>query len=83
MFAYLEDRERTLDGAWTDAGKRAIPAGTVVVPMDQPLSRLAFLLLEPRSDDGRTRWNALDEALERAEVYPILRTFEPVGGPTR
>ncbi len=76
-------RERTLEGTWTDADERTIPAGTVIVPMDQPLARLAFLLLEPRSDDGRTNWNALDGALERAEVYPILRTFEPVGELTR
>jgi hypothetical protein len=42
--------------------------------MDQPLARLAFLLLEPRSDDGLADWNVLDPALEGAEDYPILRT---------
>jgi hypothetical protein len=42
--------------------------------MDQPLARLAFLLLEPRSDDGFANWNVLDPALEAAEEYPILRT---------
>jgi hypothetical protein len=66
-------RERTLEGAWS-AVRRRVPAGTVVVPMDQPLARLAFLLLEPRSDDGLADWNVLDPALEGAEDYPILRT---------
>jgi hypothetical protein len=66
-------RQRTLEGAWSGV-RRRIPAGTFVVSMDQPLARLAFLLLEPRSDDGLTNWNVLDGKLEGAEVYPILRT---------
>ena len=53
--------------------RRTLPAGTVVVSVDQPLGRLAFMLLEPRSDDGLVNWNVLDEALEGAEVYPIVR----------
>jgi hypothetical protein len=66
-------RERTLDGAWSVV-RRRVPAGTAVLPMDQPLARLAFLLLEPRSDDGFANWNVLDPALEAAEEYPVLRT---------
>ena len=31
--------------------------------MNQPLARLAFYLLEPRSDDGLVDWNFLDAAL--------------------
>jgi len=65
-------RERTLEGAWGPS-VREIAAGTIVVPMDQPLARLAFALLEPRSDDGLVTWNALDAALEGAALYPILR----------
>ena len=42
--------------------------------MNQPLSRLAFYLLEPRSNDGLLNWNFLDDALKEAKVYPILRT---------
>jgi hypothetical protein len=68
-------RERSLEGSWS-AARRQTPAGTVVIPMDQPLARLAFLLLEPRSDDGLTNWNVMDGALEGAEEYPILRTFD-------
>jgi hypothetical protein len=43
--------------------------------MNQPLARLAFYLLEPRSDDGLVNWNALDAALgQEVKVYPILRS---------
>jgi hypothetical protein len=73
--AYQGHRERTLTGEW-QASDLELPAGTVVVNVDQPLGRLAFLLLEPRSDDGFVTWNLLDEALEKAAFYPISRTFE-------
>jgi hypothetical protein len=68
--------ERTLWGTYrTD--RRTLPAGTLRVPMDQPLARLAFTLLEPRSDDGFVNWNVLDDALEGAAEYPIIRTAAP------
>ena len=41
--------------------------------MNQPLARLAFYLLAPTSDDGLTAWNYLDDLLQDAKVYPILR----------
>ena len=48
---------------------------TVVVRVDQPLGRLAFFLLEPRSDDGLLNWNFFDDALQRDGRYcPVLRT---------
>ena len=65
--------ERTLTGAWIPA-QREIPAGTLRVDLTQPLARLAFYLIEPRSDDGLVDWNLLDEALEDAKTYPIVRT---------
>jgi hypothetical protein len=65
--------ERTLNGTWTTT-KRQLPAGTVKVAMNQPLARLAFYLLEPRSDDGLTNWNLLDETLAGVSVYPVVRT---------
>ena len=65
-------RERTLEGAYRSV-RRTLPAGTVVVSVDQPLGRLAFMLLEPRSDDGLANWNVLDEVLKAADVYPIVR----------
>ena len=41
--------------------------------MTQRLARLAFYLLEPRSNDGLVTWNVLDEALKTGRS-PILRT---------
>ena len=70
---FQNHRERTLTGAW-QAAERELPAGTLRVDMTQPLARLAFYLLEPRSDDGLTDWNFLDEALGGARIYPIVRT---------
>jgi zinc carboxypeptidase len=66
-------RERTVTGAWT-AAERQLPAGTLRIDMKQPLARLVFYLIEPRSDDGLLDWNLLDEALERdGKLYPIVR----------
>ncbi len=45
--------------------RRALPAGTLRVPLDQPLGRLVFQLLDPRADDGLLVWNAFDAALAR------------------
>jgi len=73
--AYQGHKERTLTGAWEPADLE-IPAGSVVVDVDQPLGRLVFVLLEPRSDDGFVTWNLLDDALAKEERYPIARTFE-------
>ncbi|MDQ3389255.1 MAG: M14 family metallopeptidase [Gemmatimonadota bacterium] len=70
-------RERTLSGRYL-AAERTLPAGTRVAEVDQPLGRLVFTLLEPRSDDGFLNWGLLDEALEGATVYPVTRTQEPV-----
>jgi hypothetical protein len=71
---------RTLTGAW-EATDRTLPAGSLVVPMDQPLARLAFMLFDPRSDDGLMAWNILDPVLGATpapEFYPVVRTMEPV-----
>jgi hypothetical protein len=71
--AFQNHNERTLTGAWTQS-QRELPAGTLRVDMTQPLARLAFYLIEPRSDDGLVNWNVLDEALKEAKVYPIVRS---------
>lgn len=64
---------RTLTGAWT-ASQTAASEGWWMVPMNQPLARLAFYLIEPNSDDGLTTWNFLDDLLgEGVATYPILR----------
>jgi hypothetical protein len=78
---YQNHKMRTITGKW-EPSDIAVPAGSIIVPMDQPLARLAFLLFDPRSDDGFTTWNLLDESLARTpapEFYPVLRTMETVG----
>jgi hypothetical protein len=72
--AFQNHRERTVRGAWEPVAD-TIPAGTAVVSVAQPLGRLAFLLLEPRSDDGLVDWNFFDQALVGAGWYPVRRTF--------
>ncbi len=75
--------EVVLEGAWgaIEAGEALEPGTSLaewyVVPMDQPRARLAFLLLEPRADDGFLNWGILDSWLEEGEDYPIRRV---VGG---
>ncbi|MBK9242294.1 MAG: hypothetical protein IPL75_19045 [Acidobacteria bacterium] len=65
---------RTLDGTWAATDVTA-PIGSFAVAMNQKLARLVFYLLEPKSDDGLTAWNYLDDVLatEGVKSYPILR----------
>ena len=65
-------QERTVTGRYLPV-ERQLPAGTYRVAMTQRLARLAFYLLEPRSNDGLVTWNVLDEALKTGRS-PILRT---------
>jgi hypothetical protein len=72
--AFEKHNERTLEGRWV-AAERELPAGTMIVDVKQPLGRLAFYLIEPRSDDGLVDWNFLDSVLgEGVTVYPIVRS---------
>jgi len=66
-------RQRTVTGEYQPV-ERTITPGFYRVPMNQPLSRLAFYLIEPRSNDGLLNWNLLDDALKDVKTYPILRT---------
>jgi len=52
-----------------------LPAGSLVVPMNQPLARFAFHLLEPTSDDGVVNWNILDEWISDGKAVPIYRVM--------
>lgn len=63
--------ETTLFGQYRQA-RRSVAAGTVVVSTAQPLGRLAFYLLEPRSDDGVANWGLI-AGLPALSVYPIFR----------
>jgi hypothetical protein len=74
----MEERAYQLRQAQTAWGAyrtetRTLPAGTAWVPMDQPLARVAFTLLEPRSDDGFVAWGFLPQTLKAGEPYPVFR----------
>ncbi|WP_412062956.1 M14 family metallopeptidase [Rubrivirga sp. IMCC45206] len=58
-------------GAWESASGPADP-DALVVPVDQPLGRLAVALFEPRSDDGLVAWGMLRGALAAGAV-PVER----------
>ena len=70
--AFEGHRERSVSGRYSPV-TRDVPAGWYRVSMRQPLARLAFYLLEPRSNDGLLTWNAFDDAVA-AGSYPVVRT---------
>ena len=67
--------ERTIYGEWV-AAIETLPAGTAYVSVNQPLGRLAFTLLEPRSDDGFVAWAILDPQIEQGR-FPVFRVPAP------
>lgn len=63
----------SLDGTWQDASP-ADPATGVWVPLQQPLGRVAAVLLQPESADSVATWNVVPFAeLVPGSDYPILR----------
>ncbi len=66
---------RTLEGTF-ESVEQIMPAGTVIVEMNQPLSRLAFYLLEPESEDGMVAWNFVDNYFGDGKYYPIVKVTE-------
>jgi len=73
---FQQHHELTLSGKWKGSDE-TLPAGTFIVRMNQPLARLAFYLLDPRSDDGLFNWNFFDGLLGKAA--PVRRIVKPVG----
>jgi Zinc carboxypeptidase len=65
-------QEARLKGTY-DKAQLTVPAGSLYIPANQPLARLAFYLLEPESDDGLVTWNIIDEGLAVGQTYPIYR----------
>lgn len=65
-------QERTLFGRYV-AEQVSIPVGALVVPVNQPLGRLAAYLLEARSDDGVVNWGKVDRYVDQNNAYPVLR----------
>jgi hypothetical protein len=80
--AFQNHNTRTIVGEWT-AADLAVPEGSIVVPVEQPLGRLVFLLLEPRSNDSLAYWNLFDDDATRdLKAYPVMRTMEAIGTAT-
>jgi hypothetical protein len=67
-------REARLKGTLQKA-QLSVTAGSLFIPANQALGRLAFYLLEPESDDGLVTWNIIEEGLAVGETYPIYRVL--------
>ena len=50
-----------------------VDTGSIFVPANQPLARLAFYLLEADSDDGLAAWNVIGEGLVVGQAFPVYR----------
>lgn len=68
-------RFHTLTGEW-EAVQLTLPAGTIMVPVEQPLGRLLFYLLEPLADDGLARWGFVTDP--GTDYYPVHRIHQPL-----
>jgi hypothetical protein len=59
----------------SDTAATELPAGSVLVPMDQPAANLIANLLEPEASDSLLRWGFLDAIFEQKES-PDARVAE-------
>ncbi len=66
-------REVRLEGRWATVPLTTLPAGTVIVPVAQPLGVLAMVLLEPESDDGIVAWDVGDKAATAPRELVVTR----------
>jgi len=73
--AFQGHQEARLKGTF-DKIQLTADAGSLFIPANQPLARLAFYLLEAESDDGLVTWNVIDEGLEPGQTYPIYRVTD-------
>jgi hypothetical protein len=76
---FQQHREVTVTGKWKSR-EETFAAGTFLVRTNQPLARLIFYLLEPRSDDGLVNWNALDAASVRRIEKPAAIPATVIAG---
>jgi hypothetical protein len=68
-------QEARLKGTF-DRIQLTVEAGSLFIPANQALARLAFYLIEPESDDGLVTWNVIDEGLAVGQTYPIYRLID-------
>jgi hypothetical protein len=78
---YQGHRLNSVEGEYAEEEKE-FPAGTLFIPMAQPLGKVAAYLLEPESDDGLLVWNFFDRYLvpqwgRGQQVYPVYKLFQP------
>ena len=66
-FHPFESRHTLTTGVTAERRSERFPAGSVRVPTDQPLGRLAVLMLEPESEDSLLQWGFFSEVLQRSE----------------
>lgn len=69
-----EEREIDVD---VSAETRILPAGTWIVPTDQPLGAIAVYLCEARSDDGLVSCGLIAEPPAGSE-WPAVRVLAPI-----
>jgi hypothetical protein len=67
----------TIEGAWKPE-RRAVPAGSLFVPIAQPNARLAVALLDPQGVDSLAAWGFFNTAFE-AKEYMEAYVAEQVG----
>jgi len=63
--------ETTVRGEWISVGE-----GWTFVSTAQPLGNLLVYLLEPESDDGLSRWDAIDPSLDDGDLFPVMRVLD-------
>jgi len=88
MIAELKNAKRKFEGHHMSrvtgkyvAAKRTFKKGDYWIDMAQPLTNLAFYMLEPQSDDGLVTWNFFDAYLKAQGVasktvaYPVFKYY--------
>jgi hypothetical protein len=70
-------QETSLKGRYERANV-SLKDGAYFVPVQQPLARLAFYLLEPESDDSVVTWQILSDGIGKGQTYPIYRAMAPI-----
>lgn len=65
-------QETRLKGTY-DKAQLTVGEGSLFIPANQPLARLAFYLIEPESDDGLVTWNWIENGIAPGQTYPVYR----------